>query len=74
MTRRPTSARDAAEAAFKTATATRAPERVREAAKVPGVKETVSLRVDAEVIERFQEDGPGWQDRMAEALRRAAGL
>ncbi|WP_062017607.1 BrnA antitoxin family protein [Aureimonas sp. AU4] len=71
MTRRPTNPRDAAEAAFKAATAK--PERAKEAPAVPGRREQVTLRVDSAVIEWFQEEGPGWQDRMAEALARAAG-
>jgi uncharacterized protein (DUF4415 family) len=33
----------------------------------------VSLRIDKDVLEHFQESGPGWQDRINEALRRAAG-
>ena len=72
MARRPTNPRDAAEAAFKSATA-RPAERMAEAPAIPGRREQVTLRVDSEVLEWFQEDGPGWQDRMAEALRRAAG-
>ena len=72
MARRPTNPRDAAEAAFKSAT-TRAPERAKETAAIPGVKEQVTLRVDADVLEWFQEEGPGWQDRMVDALRKAAG-
>ncbi|RIY00992.1 hypothetical protein D3218_11405 [Aureimonas flava] len=72
MARRPSNPRDAAEAAFKAATV-KPPERMREAPAVPGRREQVTLRVDSEVLEWFQEDGPGWQDRMAEALRRAAG-
>lgn len=72
MNRRPTSARDAAEAAFKSATAR--PERVKEASSAPGTREAVTLRIDSRVLEHFQADGPGWQDRMSEALRRAAGL
>lgn len=72
MSRRPTSARDAAEAAFKSATAR--PERVKEAPRVPSTRESVTLRIDAEVLEHFQSEGPGWQDRMSLALRRAAGL
>ncbi|MFH6783935.1 MULTISPECIES: BrnA antitoxin family protein [Methylobacterium] len=43
-------------------------------AAVPGVRETVSLRLDRDVLDRFQEDGPGWQDRINAALRKAAGL
>lgn len=34
-------------------------------------KQSISLRVDADVVERFKADGPGWQTRMNEALRRA---
>jgi len=37
------------------------------------VKETVMLRIDRDVIEFFQQDGPGWQDRINAALRKAAG-
>ena len=40
---------------------------------VPGVKETVSLRIDRDVLDFFQEDGPGWQERINAALRTAAG-
>lgn len=72
MNRRPTSARDAAEAAFKSAT--KAPERMKEPAKAPGVRESVTLRIDADVLEHFQGEGPGWQERINDALRKAAGL
>jgi uncharacterized protein (DUF4415 family) len=37
-------------------------------------KKAISLRVDADVLERFKADGPGWQGRMNEVLRKAAGL
>lgn len=37
-------------------------------------KQQVALRLDRDVIERFKAAGPGWQTRMNEALRRAAGL
>ena len=37
-------------------------------------KQPTSLRVDADVLERFKADGPGWQSRMNDALRKAAGL
>ena len=41
----------------------------------PGsAKQAVSLRLDKAVLERFRADGPGWQSRMNEALRKAAGL
>jgi uncharacterized protein (DUF4415 family) len=72
--RRPGDPRSAAEAAFKAAT-TKPPE-LPTAAKpsLPGVKEMVSLRIDRDVLDHFQEDGPGWQDRINAALRKAAGL
>ena len=34
----------------------------------------VTLRLDRAVLEHFQEDGPGWQDRLNAALRVVAGL
>jgi uncharacterized protein (DUF4415 family) len=40
---------------------------------LPGVKETVTLRLDQDVLEYFQADGPGWQERINAALRKAAG-
>ena len=40
----------------------------------PGARELVSLRIDQDVLARFQADGPGWQDRINDALRRASGL
>ena len=40
---------------------------------VPSVREQVTLRIDQDVLEWFQEGGPGWQDRINEALRKAAG-
>jgi uncharacterized protein (DUF4415 family) len=75
MIRRTTDSRSAAEAAFKAAT-TKPAEPIPPAAKppaVPGTKETVSLRIDRDVLEVFQADGPGWQDRINAALRKAAG-
>ena len=72
---RPTSARDIAEAAFKPKTAaTPAPPPTARSASLPPSKEQVSLRIDQDVLERFQADGPGWQDRINAALRKAAGL
>jgi uncharacterized protein (DUF4415 family) len=74
--RRPRTLNDArteAEAAFKQVT--------RKVAEAPpkttalrGVKELVSLRIDQDVLEYFQEGGPGWQDRINAALRKAAGI
>ena len=37
-------------------------------------KKAISLRLDAEVIERFKAGGDGWQSRMNEASRKAVGL
>lgn len=37
-------------------------------------KRQVTLRLDPDVIDRFRADGPGWQSRMNDALRKAAGL
>lgn len=70
--RRPTNARDAAEAAFKAVTAKT--ERVQEKVAVPNRKEAVTLRIESEVLAAFQAEGPGWQDRMVTALRKAVGL
>lgn len=71
--RRITSSRDAAEAAFKTAT-TKPPEpNVKRPPSIPGAKEQVTLRIDRDVLDYFQDGGPGWQDRIVEALRKAAG-
>jgi uncharacterized protein (DUF4415 family) len=56
-------ARSEAEAAFKKTTT-----KVPEAPAKPA-----SLRIDQDVLEHFQEGGPGWQDRINAALRKAAG-
>ena len=37
-------------------------------------KGQTTLRLDAEVVDRFRAEGPGWQTRMNAALRKAAGL
>jgi uncharacterized protein (DUF4415 family) len=66
------SARSEAEAAFKQATK-KEPEAPPKKVTLPGVKELVSLRIDQDVLEYFQAGGPGWQDRITEALRKAAG-
>ncbi|RDI57972.1 BrnA antitoxin family protein [Microvirga subterranea] len=70
--RRPSDPLKAAEAAFRKAT-TKPAEGPPKAPVIPGVKETVTLRIDQEVLEYFQQDGPGWQDRINDALRKAAG-
>jgi uncharacterized protein (DUF4415 family) len=43
-------------------------------AALPGAKELVSIRIDRDVLDHFQEGGPGWQERVNAALRKAAGL
>jgi uncharacterized protein (DUF4415 family) len=65
-------ARSEAEAAFKRATA-KVAEAPPKTNAVPGVKQQVTLRIDQDVLEHFQEGGAGWQDRINEALRKAAG-
>ena len=69
------SSRDAAEAMFKAATTkpAEAPSPIPKKPVVPGAKEQVSLRIDRDVLDYFQEGGPGWQDRINEALRKIAG-
>jgi uncharacterized protein (DUF4415 family) len=39
---------------------------------LPNAKEMVSIRIDRDVLEHFQGEGPGWQERMNDALRAAA--
>jgi uncharacterized protein (DUF4415 family) len=73
--RRPRTLNDArteAEAAFKKVTKKEPEAPVRKVA-LPSVKELVSLRIDQDVLEHFQASGPGWQDRINDALRKAAG-
>lgn len=73
--RRPRTLNDArteAEAAFKKTT-TKVPEAPPKTVVLPHVRELVSLRIDQDVLEHFQGGGPGWQDRINEALRKAAG-
>jgi uncharacterized protein (DUF4415 family) len=72
---RPTDALSLAEAVFKSATPPAAePVRAPRKAGVPVSKELVSIKLDSDLIAYFQEDGPGWQERINDALRRAAGL
>lgn len=73
--RRHSSAIDKAEALFKQATtkpAETAPKP--KTTVIPTGRETVSVRLDSDVLAHFQEGGPGWQDRINAALRKAAGL
>jgi uncharacterized protein (DUF4415 family) len=41
---------------------------------VANPRKQISLRLDGDVIERFKSTGKGWQSRVNEALRKAAGL
>ena len=62
---RPGDPRQAAEAAFKAVTAkplAAPPPRP----SMPNAKEMISLRIDRDVLDFFQDDGPGWQDRINE--------
>ncbi len=70
--RRPADPMAAAEAAFKP---TKKPVPAAPAAPggLPGPRELVSIRIDRDVLDYFQEDGPGWQERINAALRKAAG-
>ena len=72
MARNPPDTRSLAEKAFKAAT-TRPADLPPAAPAIPSAEETVSLRIDRDVLDYFQEEGPGWQDRINAALRKAAG-
>jgi uncharacterized protein (DUF4415 family) len=37
-------------------------------------KKLIALRLDPDVLEHFRATGPGWQSRINEALRKAAGM
>ena len=71
--RRPPSSRDAAEAMFKAVTTKPPAPLPPKQASPPGVREQVTLRIDQAVLDHFREGGPGWQDRINEALRKIAG-
>jgi len=71
--RRPMGTFEKAEAAFKAAT-TKPDEAAPKVPRVPSGKETVSLRIDRDVLDFYQDEGPGWQERINAALRKAAGL
>ena len=71
--RPPMGSRDAAEAAFKSATTPPQEAPAPRSSSVPGATELVSLRIPRDVLDHFQEGVPGWQDRIIAALRRAAG-
>jgi uncharacterized protein (DUF4415 family) len=42
--------------------------------KLEKTKKQVTLRLDADLIELFRAEGPGWQSRINETLRKAKGL
>ena len=42
--------------------------------KSPSPKQQVTLRLDRDVLDRFRAGGAGWQSRINEALRQAAGV
>jgi uncharacterized protein (DUF4415 family) len=65
--RRPVNPLDAAEALFKQMKKPAAAPT--EARALPGRKELVTIKLDSVIIEYFQKDGPGWQDRLNDALR-----
>ena len=72
MARRHTSdSRSEAEKAFKAAT-TKPADLPPKAPALPHVKHTVTLRIDQDVLDYFQQDGIGWQDRINAALRKVA--
>ena len=72
-TRRIINPRDKAEAAFRNATSGPA-EEAPKSPVIPHAKELVSIRIDQDVLHFFQGDGPGWQERINDALRKVAGL
>jgi uncharacterized protein (DUF4415 family) len=71
---RPTDPREAAEQAFKAATTKPAPPLPASPLQRPTVtassRETVALKLDRDILDHFQAEGPGWQDRINTALRR----
>ncbi|SNS48579.1 MULTISPECIES: BrnA antitoxin family protein [unclassified Azospirillum] len=42
--------------------------------KSPAPKVALTLRLDPAVVDHFRATGPGWQSRINETLRKAAGL
>lgn len=73
MARRTNDPWSEAEKAFKSATTKPVEMPAAKPPSLPGVKETVSLRIDSDVLAHFQAEGPGWQERINAALRKAAG-
>ncbi len=73
-TRRTGDPRQAAEAAFKKATTKPLDVAAPRPSALPAAREAVSLRIDREVLEKFQEGGAGWQERINLVLRKSVGL
>jgi len=73
MARRPSDPRTAAEQAFKAVTTKPVEGPPKAPAAIPGVKEQVTLRLDRDVLDFFQEGGPGWQDRRPGSAAYLAG-
>lgn len=48
--------------------------RTRGRPRVDNPKKQVTLRIDADVLDRLRQSGPGWQSRANEALKKAVGL
>ena len=69
---RPSDPRKPAEIVYLNAM-TKPIKRMTKAAAIHGAKETVTLHIDQDVLDFFQKDGRGWQDRINAALRKAAG-
>ncbi|MCY4007429.1 MAG: BrnA antitoxin family protein [Rhodobacteraceae bacterium] len=42
--------------------------------KTKVTKVSTTIRLDPDVLEAFKSEGPGWQGRMNDALRKAVGL
>jgi uncharacterized protein (DUF4415 family) len=42
--------------------------------KAAVTKISTTIRLDPDVLEKFKAEGPGWQSRINDVLRRAAGL
>jgi uncharacterized protein (DUF4415 family) len=72
--RRPPSSRDKAEAMFKAVTTKPVAPLPEKQAAIPGVREQVTLRIDQAVLDHFRDGGPGWQDRINDALKKIAGV
>ena len=72
--RRPRDPFAAAEAVFGKGAAKPAAPAPAKPPAIFGARQSVTLRIDEDVLEHFQADGPGWQDRLNAALRAAAGL